>query len=182
MNPAPSYGEIQAILPDRSDCDSAAEAHGLLAGLLCMDGGIGCGTWLERAFGPEADEPEPGGSDLLIRLHEETRRRLEDIQFTFEPLLPEDERPLGERAAALAEWCRGFLLGLGFGARGVPEWPGQCAEILRDFAEISHLDPAASGEADEAAYAELVEYVRVGAPIVQSELRAQTPPTIPLNP
>ena len=36
----------------------------------------------------------------------------------FEPLLPDDESPLSERADALSLWCQGFLYGLGSGTDG----------------------------------------------------------------
>jgi yecA family protein len=169
-----SYRDIQDIVLDLSDSGSAAEAHGLLAGLLCMDAGIDVESWLEQILGP--DEPSPSGRDraLLVRLFEETRRQLNDFDFSFELFLPDDDQPLSERADALGEWCQGFLLGLGYGSKGA-DWPGECAEILRDFVEISRLDPEVSGEADEAAYAELAEYVRVGVQVIRSELQSRTP-------
>ena len=169
-----AYHDIQDILPDLADCESAAEAHGLLAGLLCMDAGVQCGVWLGRALGPQADEPQPGERALLVRLFDETRRQLVDFDFSFAPLLPDDDCLLEERAIALGEWCRGFLLGLGYSAQGAGR-PGECEEILRDFVEITRLDPQASGEADEAAYAELAEYVRVGVQVIQSQLFPRSP-------
>ncbi len=97
---------------------------------------------------------------------------MEDFDFSFSPLLPDDDDSLQERADALGEWCRGFLLGLGYGSNSA-DWPGECTEILRDFVDITHLDPEASGEEDESAYAELAEYVRVGVQVIQRELRSR---------
>jgi uncharacterized protein YgfB (UPF0149 family) len=169
-----SYRDIQAIVPDYLETGSAAEAHGLLAGMLCMDAGIDYGQWLANLANPE--EPAPQGRDqaILLQLFEETRRQLDDFDFSFEPLLPDDDAPLEERAFALGEWCQGFLAGLGYVSQK-SEWPGECTEILRDFMEIARLDPAVSGEADESAYAELTEYVRVGVQVIHSELQSGTP-------
>lgn len=174
MNQESSYGDLQDIVSNQPGSGSAAEAHGLLAGLLCADGGIDRGIWLESVFGP--DEAPPAGHDLavLTRLFEDTRQRLEDFDFSFDPLLPADDSPLAERAQALAEWCRGFLAGLGYAA-GESEWPGECTEILRDFVEITRLESDASGETDETAYAELSEYVRLGVLLIHSELQSGTP-------
>ncbi len=169
-----SYWDIQDILPDHSDCGNAAEAHGLLAGLLCMDAGVDREFWLNLVFGPEAEVSNAGELAPWTRLFEATRRQLDDFDFSFTLLLPDDDNPLEERADALGEWCRGFLLGLGYGSKD-SNWPGECTELLQDFVEITRLDPAASGEADEAAFEELAEYVRVGVQVIQGELRSRTP-------
>ncbi|SMF96424.1 hypothetical protein SAMN02949497_3821 [Methylomagnum ishizawai] len=190
FNPTPplnmakiTWSDIEDTLPEDSECGSAAEAHGLLSGLLCMDGGADSSRWLELTLGPDAEPLDPVASSVWQQLFKETRRQLEDFDFSFTPLLPDDDDgTLEERADALGEWCRGFLLGLGYGSN-VSDWPGECTEILRDFAEITQLDPASSGdsETDETAYAELAEYVRVGVQVVQRELKARPSQPIRLH-
>ena len=106
----------------------------------------------------------------------------------FEPLLPADDQPIGARTAALAQWCQGFLYGLGAGgitdASGLPADTG---EIVRDFTEISRagVDETQDEESNEAAYAELVEFVRVGVQLLFEELaelrRPSTPSATPLH-
>jgi uncharacterized protein YgfB (UPF0149 family) len=100
----------------------------------------------------------------------------------FELLLPADEQPIDVRTAALAQWCQGFLYGLGAGA--VPdasELPGDVGEIVRDFIEISRagVDAAQGEESNEAAYAELVEFTRVGVQLLFEELAALRRPSTP---
>jgi uncharacterized protein YgfB (UPF0149 family) len=170
-----SYSDAQDVIVHRLGCGSAAEAHGLLTGLLCMDGGIACEAWLENLEGPAAESPDAADRAQLDRLFETTRRQLDDFDFSFELLLPDDDSPLDERAEALAKWCQGFLAGLGYGTKGASEWPGECTEILKDFGEIARLDADAAGEAAETDYAELSEYVRVGVQVICSELQAGTP-------
>ncbi len=82
----------------------------------------------------------------------------------FAPLLPDDDEPLAERATALAQWCQGFLYGLGTGRlNSIDELPGEVGEIVHDLTEISRATPGEEDptEDDEQAYAELVEFVRV---------------------
>jgi uncharacterized protein len=93
----------------------------------------------------------------------------------FEPLLPSDAQPIEARTTALAEWCQGFLYGLGAG--NIPDasrLPGEVGEIVRDFAEITRagVDGAETEESNESAYAELVEFVRVGVQLLFEELSA----------
>ena len=56
------------------------------------------------------------------------------------------------------------------------DWSGDCAEVLRDLAEISRLDANVSGEEDEAACVEVSEFIRVGVQIIRGELQEPTLP------
>jgi uncharacterized protein YgfB (UPF0149 family) len=92
----------------------------------------------------------------------------------FVLLLPEDAEPLPVRTAALAEWCQGFLYGLGAG--GIPDASrpaGRCrgdrARLRRDHA-CRGGSGAGRAEANESAYGELVEFVRVGVQLLFEEL------------
>jgi uncharacterized protein YgfB (UPF0149 family) len=93
----------------------------------------------------------------------------------FEPLLPDDAASLAERVESLAAWCQGFLYG--FGAAGTANrsgLPDSVSEFLADLARISQVGDVGSGteEVEEAAYAELVEFLRVGVQLVYDELAA----------
>ena len=99
----------------------------------------------------------------------------------LELLLPADEQPIDVRTAALAQWCQGFLYGLGAGSvADASDLPGDVGEIVRDLGEISRagVDATQDEESNEAAYTELVEFVRVGVQLLFEELAAlRQPPT-----
>jgi uncharacterized protein YgfB (UPF0149 family) len=91
----------------------------------------------------------------------------------FEPLLPDDDSPLGARADALSLWCQGFLYGLGSGTTADPARVStEAGEIIRDFTEITHVGVEADeeNEENEVAFAEVVEFVRVGVQLLFVEL------------
>ena len=93
--------------------------------------------------------------------------------MSFEVLLPGDEQPIAARATALGQWCQGFLYGLGTSAiDDVTRLPGEVGEIVRDLSEITRIgvDGSESLESNEDAYAELVEFVRVGVQLLFEEL------------
>ena len=75
---------------------------------------------------------------------------------------------------ALGEWCQGFLIGLSLG--GVEDFqalPDDAKEIARDLVEIARAGTSyeLSGlEDDEEAFVELVEFIRVGALLINEEL------------
>ena len=75
-----------------------------------------------------------------------------------------------ERARGLSEWCQGFLFGFGasIGAVGVPQSSQEFLHDLREFCRVDD-DNAGTDNADEAAYMELVEYVRAGALLLREE-------------
>jgi hypothetical protein len=149
----------------------ADEAHGLLCGLLCARGGQVAAHWLELIAEAQCDDADPVRRELLRRLHDETLEALQAGDMRFQPMLPDDQCGVAERAAALARWCQGFLYGLGVG-RLPRALPVNVREILADFKEIARAvgDDAAAGEDDEAAWAELVEFVRVSVQLVFDEL------------
>lgn len=168
------YEDIQEALASTPGTGSAAEAHGLLSGMLCVDSGANPQQWLLGFFGPDITQPGIDRMAPLNALFEATRQQLDDFDFSFSPLLPDDNAPLEERALALSEWCQGFLFGVGYAGKN-SDWPGECTEILHDLLEIGRLDPEAVGEADEIAYSELSEYVRVGVQVIRSEFQSGTP-------
>lgn len=166
-----SYAEIQRVLADERSMTDAAEAHGTLAGALCTASTYRFEDWLQEIL-PEG-RAQPISSGALRSLYFVTAETLAGAEMAFEPLLPEDAQPIDERAAALSQWCVGFLYGLGSGSiPDVSKLPGEVGEVVRDFDEITRVGVGTgdSDEQNEAAYTELVEFVRVGVQLVFEEL------------
>lgn len=153
---------------------SPAECQGGLAGLLCATDTINSEQWAQELLTQRPSPPEAGEIAALRQLYEATLDQLEDAEYGFTLLLPGEERPLHERAEALSEWCQGFLWGLGLGGmQDQAKLPGDVNEVMQDMAEISRLSfaTAADNNEDEAAYAEIVEYVRMAVLLIFEELR-----------
>jgi len=170
MNQA-TYTEIQRVLADERSMTDAAEAHGTLAGCLCAAIGYRFEDWLLEIL-PEG-RAHPLATAVLRELYWETSCSLQGAEMEFNLLLPEDEASLDARTVALAQWCQGFLYGLGGSAiQDVSGLPGDVGEVVRDLSEITRVgvDNGQSTESNENAYAELVEFVRVGVQLVFEEL------------
>jgi uncharacterized protein YgfB (UPF0149 family) len=166
-----SYAEIQRVLIDERSMTDAAEAHGTLVGALCAMTAYRFEDWLQEILPDGAAQALSGTA--LRALYFVTAETLAGTDLEFQPLLPEDRQPLNERTAALAQWCVGFLYGLGSGAiQDLKTLPGEVGEVVRDFDEITRvgIDGGESDEQNESAYAELVEFVRVGVQLVFEEL------------
>ncbi|MFO1408273.1 MAG: UPF0149 family protein [Steroidobacteraceae bacterium] len=147
----------------------AAEAHGCLCGALSARRDYGPADWLEEIVPDEAQPADP----RLAALLEATVAALAGDEMTFEPLLPDDEAPLGRRVEALGTWCQGYLYGFGTaGTAGNVRLPDDVAEVLGDFAQLGQAGAVGSDEdaVEEEAYAELVEFLRAAVQLVYDEL------------
>jgi uncharacterized protein YgfB (UPF0149 family) len=181
----PDYSRTQELLAHEHSLADAAEAHGTLAGCLCAASGYRFEEWLQEIL--PAGHAGAAATPLLQALYEATAGALIQPDMQFELLLPEDAAPLGERTQALAHWCQGFLYGLGAGSiQDASELPGEVGEIVRDFIEITRagVEGEEPDEGNENAYAELVEFVRVGVQLLFEELaeaRLPKPASTPLH-
>jgi len=173
----PDYRDIQRLLLDEHSLTDAAEAHGTLSGGLCAASSYAFEDWLREIL-PEG-RASPIAAAQLRELYDASAAALRQRDFEFQLLLPDDEQPIEVRTAALAQWCQGFLYGLGAGAiRDARSLPGDAGEVVRDLVEISRaaVDTGQDEESNESAYAELVEFVRVGVQLLFEELAAARSP------
>ena len=167
-----TFAEIARVLLSLGSVVPAAEAHGCLCGALCINDQYTFQRWREELIGedqmPAAVEEEP-----LRLLFSDTVAALGDQTSDFEPLLPDDDVALEQRTSALAQWASGFLYGFGTAQPqlAAPMSPA-VEEILRDFARMgaAAIEAGTDNEEQEHAYAELVEYLRVGVWLVYAEL------------
>lgn len=172
VDPTPEYSDVSTAL-DRLHADvDAPEGHGILCGMLSAGTQVNDEAWLSQVLPGAASRAE--SRELLRQLFERTVFQLGDPEFSFEPLLPRDDVSLAARTQALSNWCGGYLYGLGLG--GVTETTSlsaDAAEILTDLAKIAGVDYELDGadDAEEDAYTEVVEYVRVGTLLVFESLR-----------
>jgi len=91
-------------------------------------------------------------------------------------LLPTDDAPLTERAAALGQWCQGFLHGFGVNASGL-ELSTDAKEVLQDLAAISQVQDALEESEDgEGDYMEVMEYLRVAPLLLFTETQKSAEP------
>jgi uncharacterized protein YgfB (UPF0149 family) len=174
MNPAAiSHDELAAALAELRLGVGASELQGSLTGYLCAGGEATAHNWVQR-LALEPDEDAPDRQQLLERLFRQCRAQLDDPDLGFEPLLPDEQQPLSQRADALVDWCRGFLGGIGLaGVKADGGLSDDGAEILRDFGTIaaSRFDYE-DVEEDESALAEVLEFVRVAVLLLHTELTA----------
>ena len=178
------YYDVAEALQRASTGIDAADCHGFLCGLICSNGFADQKVWIPHVF--EAYNPkdllQAEAFRLLQTLYEDTLSRMNSPDLDLELLLPDEEDPLRERTESLANWCSGFLAGLGLG--GLPPEDAlneEVSEILQDISQISRVDFELDDPQEEDLYAfeEVAEYIRVGVMFVHEELQpSKAPPQV----
>lgn len=172
MVPA-TYDQFEQVLRGARALPDPSEAHGTLAGALCSSRDYGLIEWLREILPDDSPDDAALQSSVLQNVYDAMVRSLGSSDSDFQPLLPDDESSLAERADALSSWCQGFLYGLGSGTTADPSGVStEAAEIIRDLTEITHVgvDAGDETEENEVAFAEVVEFVRVGVQLLFVEL------------
>ena len=76
-----------------------------------------------------------------MQLYTVTLESLQDEEFLFHPLLPDDDDDIALRTESLASWCRGFLTGFAYrlprGTRSGMALSPETGEVLRDIAAMA---------------------------------------------
>jgi hypothetical protein len=156
----------------------AAQTHGLLTGRLAVSGVAAGPDWLLQVLEgtDESNAQRAACQQMLDTLYQATYWELSERLSEFMPLLPDDQTDAALRTVAMAHWSEGFLHGLVSAQHGDALRDRLAAEpladIIRDILQITRaeLDEATDAETNEAAYAELVEFLRVAAQLAYEEL------------
>lgn len=151
----------------------AAEAHGVMCGVLCVPslmerewlGEILTDVDAEDALAAECES-------MLLAVYARSRSQLSSGELEFYPLLPDGDQSLEVRSSALGAWCSGFLFGVSWaGVTDVSDLPADSREVISDLSKFAGIGPQSDDcESEETAFAELVEYVRVGVILISEEL------------
>jgi uncharacterized protein YgfB (UPF0149 family) len=182
---AVDYVDLAELLNRSGSPLPLAELHGGLCGVICASGRHAAQGWLDELL------DDCGGDAITLAelagrlevLGSETWQALSGMAMEFEPLLPDDDAAIDQRAEALGMWCHGFLAGLvigGIDLTGETTVLSQdLSELVHDFAAISQAGPGSQEfedpEEGDNSLTELVEFVRVGAQFVFEELMAGQP-------
>jgi yecA family protein len=178
------YYEVEDVLGRAGAGVDPSDCHGLLAGLVCATGFADPKVWVAQIFDDydPRDANQSAATRQLGALSEDVVTRLNSENLDFQLLLPDDEDALAERAASLGSWCGGFLSGLGLGGiSGQVSLPDAVGELLEDLAQIARVDFEVdeTDEQEQHAFADVVEYVRIGVLLINEELQpGKVPPVL----
>jgi len=170
----PDFDRTVRLSQGNLDAAELSECHGLLCGLLCRESNGTANDFMTQLSAMQLlVNPASGLEAVMEEAFESTRRQLEDEEFGFSLWLPDDEESLEMRTIALAQWCSGFLAGLGSGGQ-LDALSDEAKEAIDDLQHIGRAEISSGeedNEEDETAFAEIVEYVRVVALMMREDFR-----------
>lgn len=180
MPDLPDFHHALALAQGNLDAGELSECHGVLCGLLVRHPDCEPQVYFTLLSMLEiVDAPGAALQSVLTDLHFAAGRQLADQEMRMAIWLPDDEESIEDRTAALAQWCNGFLAGLGSGDDGrLDTLSAEAAEALADLQQIalaavesSPDDSEDDLEEEEMAFMEIEEYVRITVMMLREDMR-----------
>lgn len=167
-----NYPLLCALFLKLDTVSNPAELHGCLCGKLAAGQRLSHPEW--QAFVMEfmdvQGEVNPAVAEALNGLYDQSLTQFTDEELGFRLLLPDEDTDIAERLAALAQWCSGFLNGLGTSRLEASRLGESGREALSDLAAIAQVDTnQVAGEEAEQEFLAVSEYVRVAALTILAE-------------
>ena len=183
------YDHWTSQLDQHSVMASAAELHGLIAGMLSAGIPADAATILPvlSDFLNDGQALNAHLKAITEQLIAETARQLADPDYSLVLLLPADEDSLPERLEALVEWAQAFLVGFAIQQTDLSIVAADVREAIEQLSEVTRIDiyteDDSSDEDNEESYFLVLEHVRlmvltcfneVGQKFTISEVAAKT--------
>lgn len=168
-HPLFNYDLWTSTLDQQALMASAAELHGLVAGMLSAGVPADAAQILPvlHDFLNEGQAVSSALKSQIGELISETARQLADEDFGFTPLLPGDDDSLPERLEALVEWSQAFLVGFAIQQTDLSLVAEDVRDAIEQLTEVTRIDiytPDDTSDADnEESYFLVLEHVRVMA-------------------
>lgn len=177
MSKTLSYQDWSDFLLSVGAICEPAEWHGMTVGFICSSrSGETVALWLPQALGFMdliAEDITEQTTSTLRDFAELTNASLANDQFEMQLLLPDDALELAERVTALAKWCQGFLHGLALAGEELGSaLDDDGREAVQDIVKIAQVSDQVEHD-EEAEYMQLVEYVRMAAFQLYTQLQTQ---------
>lgn len=175
-----NYDRLNEILTTSGAGIHASECHGFLCALICGNGQVQEQN-IRDYFLLDTDEivnPEECFT-YVQSLAEAISAKLYSSDLELELLLANETDSMVEKMRSLAEWCQGFMSGLGLAGLQQDQIPPESQELIEDFYKIARLDAdqeEATAEGNDFALMELTEYVRMGTIFIFEELQGDNRP------
>lgn len=173
----PELEEMQAIIEKLSLNLHASELHGAVSGFLCVGANDEAAAYIQEFIENKDVTQFESEIRALVNLLTIVHKQLSTLTFDFHLLLPDDDAPLAERAKAMSLWCHGFSDSFLESGTYVSKFKtDEAKDAFYHIAEVSQLDyeSLSISEADEKAFFELYEYVRMAVLMMYTELQAES--------
>lgn len=173
---AADYLMTSDLLASHQVIRPVSEIHGVLCGQLCA-GSAPVDLELCNKILELEGHLEEVITNLFKLLAEDIQDQLQAEDYSFQPLLPDDDEDFNRRLAALADWCDGFNAGFaGAWVRDETDMLAETREVLEDFSRIAFVENEDDGigeRENEVNFMEILEYVRMAVITVYLQNRSR---------
>lgn len=152
---------------------SGSELHGMMCGFLCAGEDNQGEAYMRALLNNRKDEESRAAILSMFAVYSVSQQQINNFDFQFEMMLPDDNTSLTERAQAFSEWCEGFTQGLIIaGVDGDQFYDEEAQEALEHLTQFADLDIEAIDvdEEDEKALLEVSEYARMAVIRLHNDL------------
>ena len=172
--------QLDAIARDWPQLESGSFIHGMLTGELAGSEQLTSTDFITGLLRDlEVKSVRESVIETLYALYNDTLSGLTSDTFSLKLCLPDDSRPLHERAQGVRDWCEGFVYGFGLVRADQPPPRDEVQEYLQVVMDVAGMDIEALRDQEDAGLAaqleEIIEFLRIGA-ITVYEHYHPTPP------
>ncbi|KTD33945.1 hypothetical protein Lmor_1927 [Legionella moravica] len=160
----PEYADFAESIAVLSLSISGSELHGMMCGYLCAGADSQGEAYLRALLNNKKDEESRNALLVMFSVYAISQQQINNFDFEFELLLPDENESLVERAQAFSEWCEGFTQGLTMAGVDADQfYEEEAQEALQHIIEFAELDCETLDvdEEDEKALMEVSEYARL---------------------
>ncbi|MBI2785560.1 MAG: UPF0149 family protein [Legionella longbeachae] len=169
----PDYDAFSASITILSLQVSASLLHGMMCGYLCAGADNQGEAYIRALLNNKKDEPSRTGILAMFAVFSISQQQINNFDFEFEMLLPDEEESLLVRARAFSEWCEGFTQALTLAGVSMDQFYDEetqdALQHLIEFAELD-CDTLDVDEEDERALMEVSEYARMAVLRLHNDL------------
>ncbi|HGE4920333.1 TPA: UPF0149 family protein [Legionella pneumophila] len=169
----PEYDDFVQSISVLALTMSGSELHGIMCGYLCAGADSQGEAYIRALLNNRKDEQSRNALLSLFSVFSISQQQINNFDFEFQMLLPDDDESLVIRAQAFSEWCEGFTQGLTIAGVGMEQfYEEESQDALQHLIEFAELDCESLevGEEDERALMEVSEYTRMAVLRLHSDL------------
>ena len=169
----PKYDDFVQSISVLALTMSGSELHGIMCGYLCAGADSQGEAYIRALLNNKKDEQSRNALLSMFSVFSISQQQINNFDFEFEMLLPDDDESLVTRAQAFSEWCEGFTQGLTIAGVGMEQfYEEESQDALQHLMEFAELDCESLevGEEDERALMEVSEYTRMAVLRLHSDL------------
>lgn len=154
---------------------TASTLHGMMCGYLCAGADEQGEAYLRALLNHKKDAQSRQALLAMFEVFSVSQQQINNFDFEFQMLLPDDDESLTVRAYAFSEWCDGFTQAMSLSGVSIDHfYEEEAQDAMQHLLEFAELDCDAldmDDDEDERALMEVSEYARMAVIRLHGDLK-----------